>query len=297
MEELGGDFAETVVFPHFNMTGDDGLQGDIASDVMMTTVNPSVTNDHGNVTFGPMTTDRPIYYSDLYRAIALPLTLIIFMVGFIGNILVVYVVIRIKSMHTPTNCYLLSLAMADILVLLSASLPAVPEPFFQIHEWPWGRYMCSALVFLQYTGVNGSSLSITAFTVERYIAICHPMKAQTICTVRRAKRIIVALWIFNVLYCSPWIYLTTVVEKSRGKNKSIEVCSFRLERSQYTVYYMSDLIAFYVLPVIVAAVLYGLIARILFVSTIPRSPGSTQNGTGSVRSKRQTTARIQVRID
>jgi len=62
-------------------------------------------------------------------------------------------------------------------------------------------------VFTQYLGVNVSSLSITAFTVERYIAICHPMRAQTMCTVSRAKRIIIVLWLFGVLYCAPWLGL------------------------------------------------------------------------------------------
>jgi len=68
----------------------------------------------------------------------------------------------------------------------------------------------SVQVFTQYLGVNVSSLSITAFTVERYIAICHPMRAQTMCTVRRAKRIIVVLWTFGVTYCAPWLGLTTI---------------------------------------------------------------------------------------
>ena len=37
---------------------------------------------------------------------------------------------------------------------------------------------CSTFVYCQYLGINVSALSLTAFTVERYIAICHPMKAQ-----------------------------------------------------------------------------------------------------------------------
>jgi thyrotropin-releasing hormone receptor len=55
--------------------------------------------------------------------------------------------------------------IADILVLLSATLPGIPEPFFERQRWPWGRAMCSILIFLQYLGVDASSLSITAFTM------------------------------------------------------------------------------------------------------------------------------------
>jgi len=76
---------------------------------------------------------------------------------------------------------------------------------FNVSVW----YDHCVQVFAQYLGVNVSSLSITAFTVERYIAIGHPMRAQTMCTVSRAKRIIVALWIFGVVYCAPWLGLST----------------------------------------------------------------------------------------
>lgn len=151
---------------------------------------------------------NPVHYSPMFVLVAVILSAVIFVFGILGNILVVVVIARTRSMHTTTNCYLLSLAVADSLVLLSATLPAIPEPFFRVDEWPYGRAMCSLLIFLQYLGVDSSSLSITAFTIERYIAICHPMRAQTMCTVSRAKRIIGVLWVFTFLYCSPWLGLT-----------------------------------------------------------------------------------------
>ena len=42
----------------------------------------------------------------------------------------------------------------------------------------WGGVGCSLMVYCQFVAINVSSLSLLAFTVERYIAICHPMKAQ-----------------------------------------------------------------------------------------------------------------------
>ena len=169
-----------------------------------------------------------------FRWIAAPLGAIIFTVGICGNILVVIVIAQTKFMRTTTNCYLVSLAIADCIVLLSATLPSIPEPFFQIDEWPFGRVMCSMLVFLQYVGVNASSLSITAFTVERYIAICFPIKAQTLCTISRAKRIIICLWIFTTLYCCPWLGLTEI-RVDRQVVRNVEKCVFRLKRQSYLV--------------------------------------------------------------
>ena len=44
--------------------------------------------------------------------------------------------------------------------------------------WVWGSLGCRLMVFCQFLAMNSSALSLTAFTIERYIAICHPMKAQ-----------------------------------------------------------------------------------------------------------------------
>lgn len=218
-------------------------------------------------------TNTPGDYPLLYQVISVIIGVVIFLVGMLGNILVIVVVCRTKCMLTPTNCYLLSLSVADCLVLLSATLPSIPEPFFHTGEWPWGRVTCSLLVFLQYLGVQASSLSITMFTIERYIAVCHPMKAQRMCTVQRAKRIIIAIWIFTTLYCAPWLGLTAVVPNPRT---GVSQCVHRLERGKYLAYYLTDLIAFYIVPLLVSGVLYVLIARILFINTIPRSKSQEQ---------------------
>lgn len=233
--------------------------------------------------FTNMSDMPPIYYTKIYQIISVLFASIIFVIGFFGNILVVIVISRSRKMRSPTNCYLISLAVADILVLLSATLPEIPRAFLKVEEWPWGRAMCSILIFLQYLGVDASSLSITAFTIERYIAICHPMRAQRMCTIRRAKKIICGIWLFSILYCSPWLGLTII-----KKHGNLNSCTFRLKRQQYNVIYLADLIVFYVIPLCIAGILYALIARILFGNTISstrggqtRDPVNHRNATSS----------------
>ena len=46
------------------------------------------------------------------------------------------------------------------------------------NRWVWGGVGCSIMIYCQFVAINASALSLLAFTVERYIAICHPMKAQ-----------------------------------------------------------------------------------------------------------------------
>jgi len=251
------------------------------------------TNGSANESFTTGVGRPPLYYSELYRVISVVINIIIFSVGLIGNILVVLVVIRTRSMWTPTNCYLISLAIADIFVLMFATLPAIPETFFQINEWPFGRVLCSVLVFVQYLGVNVSSWSITAFTVERYIAICHPLKSQRMCTVERAKRIIAGIWVFGIVYCLPWLGLTTLNTEQRGETV-VHICNVKLSREKYLLYYLTDLIVFYILPLLIAAVLYGLIARMMFKTSFSENDNSLSLNAKRHR-KRQMTSRFQVR--
>lgn len=205
------------------------------------------------------------YLQPAYRLIGFFIVALIFVVGLLGNVLVVWVVTLTRAMHTPTNCYLVSLAIADILLLVSGPSATLVEFILGMHgQILFGSLACPAMVFTQYLGVNVSSLFITAFTVERYIAICHPMRSQTICTVSHAKRVICALWTFGVLYCSPWFYLARSTTVVKPDNSTVDFCGHRLVRDEYTIYYTIDLIIFYVIPLLLSCVLYGLIAMVLF---------------------------------
>ncbi|XP_040050309.2 thyrotropin-releasing hormone receptor [Gasterosteus aculeatus] len=213
------------------------------------------------------------------QVVTIVLTMLICTVGIAGNIMVVLVVLRTKHMVTPTNCYLVSLAVADLIVLLAAGLPNISDV---VAFWIYGHTGCLCITYLQYLGINVSSCSITAFTVERYIAICHSMKAQLICTVSRAKRIIAAVWVFTSLYCIMWFFLVDTDETVYA-NGVVVTCGYRVSRNYYMPIYFLDFTLFYVIPLAVAIALYGLIARILFMSPLP---SHMSDGGGSVHQGR-----------
>lgn len=246
----------------------------------------NVTNETENC----QCVDEHEYYSECYVVLAVSVVIVIFVIGFVGNILVIVVIIKRRSMHTTTNCYLLSLAYADLLLLLSAAGPATADPFYRRGEWPYGYALCSLVVFIQYFGANASALSITAFTVERYIAICHPMKAQIMCTTERAKKIIIALWCFAFMYCCPWFGLSEVLCKIDERGNKMELCGYRLERYQYRVYYVIDLVLFYILPLLITAVLYSSIVHMLFNTSVycsGRKRCSEERRQAAISSRRQ----------
>ena len=97
----------------------------------------------------------PEYYGFLYGVIGTIFQSSIFLVGVSGNLMVVVTVRGTKSLHTTTNCYLVSLAFADLITLVS-SVPQVGnvETCLNIH--------CILLV-----EKTSKSLDLVIFTSER----------------------------------------------------------------------------------------------------------------------------------
>uniref|UniRef100_A0A673LYL3 Thyrotropin-releasing hormone receptor n=1 Tax=Sinocyclocheilus rhinocerous TaxID=307959 RepID=A0A673LYL3_9TELE len=224
-------------------------------------------------------TDRSVEY----KVISVLIVFLICALGIVGNVMVILVVLTTKHMRTPTNGYLVSLAVADLMVLIAAGLPSIADSLFG--SWIFGHAGCLCITYFQYLGINASSCSITAFTIERYIAICHPIKAQFLCTLSRAKKIIFGVWVFTSLYCVMWFYLSDI-QQVLYKNMTIIMCAYKVSRNLYLPIYFFDFGIFFVLPLTLATVLYGLIARILFLNPLPQTDLSVYTRGGERRSWR-----------
>jgi hypothetical protein len=164
---------------------------------------------------------------------------------------------------------------------------------FKGNRWVWGEVGCAVFIFCQNLGINASSLSLVAFTVERYVAICHPMRAHAVCTVNRAKRITTGVWVFAVIYCSPWLGLTETKPLLYHGEPPARFCDFKRPRKEYLAYFFADLIVFYVVPLLVSCILYCLIARVLFAR---RGPTGVAGG-GASRMKPKINGGCSVVVD
>lgn len=93
-----------------------------------------------SVTAEPVSQDVPLMplYVWIYVAVA---NIAIFLVGVIGNILVIVVVAKVKDMRTSINLYLVNLSVADLLVLLVCQPSAMVE-FYAKERWYLGSIVC-----------------------------------------------------------------------------------------------------------------------------------------------------------
>ncbi|XP_043926620.1 neuromedin-U receptor 1 [Protopterus annectens] len=128
--------------------------------------------------------------------------LFIFAVGAVGNTLTCTVIIKHRIMRTPTNYYLVSLAISDLLVLIFG-MPLELYEMWSNYPFLFGLGGCYFKVLLLETVCFASVLNVTALSAERYIAVVHPLKAKYMVTRTHAKHVIIIIWVISVLSAIP----------------------------------------------------------------------------------------------
>jgi len=198
--------------------------------------------------------------------IVVPITIVyvtIFVTGLVGNVAVCAVIIRNSSMHTATNCYLFSLAVSDLTVLLFG-LPNELSVYWQQYPWILGETVCKLRAFITEMTNYASVLTIVAFSLERYLAICHPLHAYTMSGMERAGRIIAMIWLVAMISALPFAIYTGIIYAyidypSGGRHLIPEsaFCAMLDENrpSEWPLYEMSTFI-FFIVPMVMLCLLY-----------------------------------------
>ena len=128
-------------------------------------------------------------------------------------------------MRSSINCCLVGLATFDSILLVTSLLmfgfSSIPEytgtmSWYHRDVFPWIVLVAYPVGIVAQTG--SVYLTVTV-TIERYVAVCHPLKARSICTYGRAKLYVLAAALFSILYNLPRFWEITY--------KVIEYC-FRL---------------------------------------------------------------------
>lgn len=53
--------------------------------------------------------------------------------------------------------------------------------------WPFGNILCKAVVSIDYYNMFTSTFTLTVMSMDRYVAVCHPVKALDMRTPHKAK--------------------------------------------------------------------------------------------------------------
>lgn len=134
----------------------------------------------------------------LTRAIPLGLVLGAFIVFAIaGNILVILSVVCNRHLRTPTNYFIINLAIADL--LLSTTVLPVSATMEILNYWVFGRIFCDIWAAVDVLCCTASIMSLCVISIDRYIGVSHPLQYPGIVTERRALLAMLGVWALSVV--------------------------------------------------------------------------------------------------
>lgn len=179
--------------------------------------------------------------------------------GTVGNILVIFVVVRRPEMWTATNVLIANLAFADVFVC-SFALPV--SLYHQLMaDWMFGSAMCRAIPTVYGIVVCASTLTLTAIAVDRYILIVFPMTVKM--STRAAVCLVVVIALSSVLVALPIAVFSQYrvvadTELRFARRLCVERWPSKEARKTYTVL---TVVVQYFAPLLLIAVLYSRIFR------------------------------------
>ncbi|XP_077466553.1 type-2 angiotensin II receptor-like [Stigmatopora argus] len=216
---------------------------------------------------------------------------VICILGIIGNTLAVCVLAHTStSRRTVANMFMLNLCVSDLLFLLSLPLWAVY--YSRGYNWPFGQVACKISGSLHNLNLYASIFFITCMSVDRYLALVHPLRSQSVRDPKRAKLICILVWILACACTAPTIALR---DTHYIKEYDVEACAIIYpDHTWYqSLAWMKVLLGF-LLPMIIISCCYCAIGCHLLAGfgdiglRKPSHFGSTFKSSGSQESSSRT---------
>ncbi|XP_053556810.1 neuropeptide Y receptor type 2 [Bombina bombina] len=179
----------------------------------------------------------------------------IILLGFVGNSLVIYVVIKFKTMRTVTNYFIVNLAVSDLMVN-TLCLPFTLV-YTLLDEWKFGTVLCHLVTYAQGLAVHVSTVTLMVIALDRHRCIVYHLESKIstkICFI-----IIGITWACSALLASPLAIFKEYTLIEISSDFKIQVCSERWpvgHLNYSTIYSISMLLIQYVLPLAIISFAY-----------------------------------------
>lgn len=178
--------------------------------------------------------------------------------GTVANILAVCVLGHASASRTTVaNTFMLNLCVSDLLFLLSLPLWAV---YYSLgYSWPFGRLTCKLCGALLNFNLYASIFFITSMSVDRYLAIVHPLRSQNSRNPRHARLVCILVWVLACACSSPSLYLR---DTFHIEELAVEACAIIYpNHTWYMTLVLMKIILAFLLPLIIISCCYCAIGR------------------------------------
>ncbi|XP_076968836.1 C-X-C chemokine receptor type 5 [Tamandua tetradactyla] len=164
-----------------------------------------------------------------FKAVFMPLAYgLIFLLGMVGNILVLVILERHRQTRSSTETFLFHLAVADLLLVFVLPF-AVAEGLV---GWVLGSFLCKTVIALHKVNFYCSSLLLACIAVDRYLAIVHAVHAYRHRRLLSIHMTCATVWLAGLFFALPEILFAKISQPRQ--NNSLLRCTFSQENQAET---------------------------------------------------------------
>ncbi|XP_020512365.1 C-X-C chemokine receptor type 3 [Labrus bergylta] len=156
-----------------------------------------------------------------FEAVFIPvLYSVAFVVGVLGNGVLLGVLARSRKVWSVTDNFILHLGVADVLLLLT--LPFWAAQAYQEQGWTFGTPLCKITGAVFTINFYCGIFLLACISLDRYLSIVHATQMYS----RRNPWVVhiscLAVWLFSLLLSIPdWIFLEAAVNDRREKTECV----------------------------------------------------------------------------
>ncbi|KAM9112484.1 C-C chemokine receptor type 7 isoform 2-T2 [Pangshura tecta] len=215
---------------------------------------PSITVDYNM--FEPLCEKTEVRS---FRAAFLPpMYTLVCIIGLVGNMLVMLTYICFKRLKTMTDIYLLNLALADILFLLTLPFWATSAATF----WIFGEFACKAVYCICKMSFFGGMLLLLAISIDRYFSIVQAASVHRL----RSRMIFISkitcfsIWILAFVLSIPELVHSGLIASKKPHCSIIGTTDFHKFDTGIKV---SQMVFGFLVPLLVMSFCYFVIVKTL----------------------------------
>lgn len=208
--------------------------------------------DPSNVTEETFSPHKSLCLREVLCLSLVVLSVVIFLLGFCGNALVIWIT-GFKMRKTVNTTWYLSLAVSDF--VFCAFLPfGIASMAMEV--WIFGRVMCKLVPSVLFLNMFSSIFLLVIISVDRLVSVMFPVWAQNHRTVKKASVFVFLAWLLAIALSVPSIVFRDV-SSHLGRTSCIN--KYTSDQYSHSIVALSRLVAGFVVPFVIIIICYSII--------------------------------------